>query len=156
MQIFVLSVILELLVIAAPFYMQLTVDEVVSRGDVRLMLTLALGFGLLTAINVATIALRSHITLIVQNALHFHMGARLFHHLVRLPLSFFEKRHIGDILSRFQSIEPIRNVLAEGLILAAIDGIMAVATLTMIFIYSAQLALGRAERLCCCTSSCGW
>jgi ATP-binding cassette, subfamily B, bacterial CvaB/MchF/RaxB len=132
-QVFALSVILELLVIAAPFYMQLTVDEVVARGDASLMLTLALGFGLLTAINVATFTLRSHIALVVQNAVHFHMGARLFHHLIRLPLSFFEKRHIGDVLSRFQSIEPIRNVLAEGLILAVIDGIMAVATLTMIF-----------------------
>ena len=69
------------------------------------------------------------------------MGARLFHHLVRLPLSFFEKRHIGDVLSRFNSIEPIRNALAEGMILAVIDGIMALATLAMIFIYSAQLAL---------------
>jgi ATP-binding cassette, subfamily B, bacterial CvaB/MchF/RaxB len=139
-QIFALSVILELLVVAAPFYMQLTVDEVVARGDGSLMFTLALGFGLLTAINVATFALRSHIALVVQNAVHFHMGARLFHHLVRLPLSFFEKRHIGDVLSRFQSIEPIRNVLAEGLILAAIDGIMAIATLTMIFLYSPRLA----------------
>ena len=140
-QIFVLSVILELFVVAAPFYMQLTVDEVVARGDASLMLTLALGFGLLTAINVATFALRSHIALVVQNAVHFHMGARLFHHLIRLPLSFFEKRHIGDVLSRFQSLEPIRNVLAEGLILAAIDGIMAIVTLTMIFLYSPQLAL---------------
>jgi ATP-binding cassette subfamily B protein RaxB len=140
-QIFALSVILELIVVAAPFYMQLTVDEVVARGDASLMLTLALGFGLLTAINVATFALRSHITLVVQNAVHFHMGARLFHHLVRLPLSFFEKRHIGDVLSRFQSIEPIRNVLAEGLILAAIDGLMAIATLVMIFVYSPRLAL---------------
>jgi ATP-binding cassette, subfamily B, bacterial CvaB/MchF/RaxB len=139
-QIFALSVILELLVIAAPFYMQLTVDEVVARGDSSLMLTLAIGFGLLTAINVATFALRSHIALVVQNAVHFHMGVRLFHHLIRLPLSFFEKRHIGDVLSRFQSIEPIRNVLAEGLILAAIDGIMAIATLTMIFLYSPRLA----------------
>jgi ATP-binding cassette, subfamily B, bacterial CvaB/MchF/RaxB len=139
-QIFALSVVLELLVVAAPFYMQLTVDEVVARGDASLMFTLALGFGLLTAINVVTFALRSHIALVVQNAVHFHMGARLFHHLIRLPLSFFEKRHIGDVLSRFQSIEPIRNVLAEGLILAAIDGIMATATLTMIFLYSARLA----------------
>jgi ATP-binding cassette, subfamily B, bacterial CvaB/MchF/RaxB len=140
-QIFVLSVILELLVVAAPFYMQLTVDEVIARGDASLMLTLALGFGLLTAINVATFALRSHIALVVQNAVHFHMGARLFHHLIRLPLSFFEKRHIGDVLSRFQSLEPIRNVLAEGLILATIDGIMASATLTMIFLYSVRLGL---------------
>jgi len=140
-QIFLLSVVLELLVVAAPFYMQLTVDEVVARGDSGLMLTLALGFGLLTAINVATMALRSQITLVVQNAVHFHMGARLFHHLIRLPLSFFEKRHIGDVLSRFQSIEPIRNALAEGMILATIDGIMAIITLTMIFIYSVRLAL---------------
>jgi ATP-binding cassette subfamily B protein RaxB len=140
-QIFVLSVILELLVIAAPFYLQLTVDEVIARGDASLMLTLALGFGLLTIINVVTYGLRSHIALVVQNGVHFHMGARLFHHLARLPLEFFEKRHIGDVLSRFQSLEPIRNVLAEGLILAAIDGTMALATLTMIFLYSARLGL---------------
>lgn len=139
-QIFALSIILELLIVAAPFYMQLTVDEVIARGDAGLMTTLALGFGLLTLINVGTYALRSHISLVVQNAVYFHMGARLFHHLVRLPLSFFEKRHIGDVLSRFQSIEPIRNVLAEGLILATIDGIMASVTLAMIFIYSAELA----------------
>lgn len=140
-QVFVLSVILEILVIAAPFYLQLTVDEVVARGDTDLMVALALGFGLLTIINIATTALRSHIVLIMQNAVHFKMGARLFHHLLRLPLSFFEKRHIGDVLSRFQSIEPIRDVLAEGLILAVIDGFMALATLAMIFIYSPKLAL---------------
>ncbi|GGC41510.1 ABC transporter [Siccirubricoccus deserti] len=140
-QIFLLSVILELLVVAAPFYMQLTVDEVVARGDTDLMLALALGFGLLMAIQVATNALRSHIMLVVQNAMHFQMGARLFHHLLRLPLEFFEKRHIGDVLSRFNSLTPIRTAMAEGLVLAAIDGIMALATLAMIFVYSAQLAL---------------
>ena len=140
-QIFALSVILELLVVAAPFYTQLAVDEVIARGDVDLLLALALGFGLLMAVQVVAAALRSHIMLVVQNALHFQMGARLFHHLLRLPLSYFEKRHIGDILSRFGSLTPIRTALAEGLILATIDGIMALATLTMLFVYSAKLAL---------------
>ncbi len=140
-QVFILSVILELLVIAGPFYMQLTVDEVITQGDVDLMLVLALGFGLLMAINVAAAALRSYVVVIVQSAVQFQIGARLFHHLIRLPLSFFEKRHIGDVLSRFHSIEPIRSVLAEGLILAVLDGIMAVATLAMIFLYSLRLAL---------------
>ena len=69
------------------------------------------------------------------------MGARLFRHLVRLPISYFEKRHIGDVLSRFISIEPIRNVLAQGLIVGLIDGIMAVATLVMMFIYSKTLTV---------------
>jgi ATP-binding cassette subfamily B protein RaxB len=140
-QIFILSIILELLVIAAPFYMQLTVDEVIARGDVDLLLVLALGFGLLSAISVASTAVRSHIILVLQNTLHLQIGARLFHHLLRLPIAYFEKRHIGDILWRFRSIEPIRNLFAEGLIAAAIDGLMAIATLVMIFVYSPRLAL---------------
>ena len=139
-QVFVLSAILEALVIAAPFYMQITVDEVIARGDADLLLVLALGFGLLTLITVATTALRSRIILAVQNFLHFRIGARLFHHLLRLPLAWFEKRHVGDVLSRFASIEPVRNLLAEGLIAAVIDGLMAVATLAMIFVYSPLLA----------------
>ena len=139
-QIFALSAILEVLVIAAPFYMQITVDEVIARGDADLLMVLALGFGLLTLITVATTALRSQVILVVQNFLHFQIGARLFHHLLRLPLAWFEKRHVGDVLSRFGSIEPVRNLLAEGLIAAVIDGLMALATLAMIFVYSPLLA----------------
>jgi ATP-binding cassette subfamily B protein RaxB len=120
--------------------MQLTLDEVIARGDVDLLLVLALGFALLVVIKTATTAVRSLILLVVQNVLHFHLGARLFHHLIRLPLSFFEKRHIGDLLSRFSSLQPIRNLLAEGLLAAALDGVMALITLVMILIYSPLLA----------------
>jgi ATP-binding cassette subfamily B protein RaxB len=140
-QILILSAILETFVIVSPFYLQLTVDEVIARGDTDLLIVLALGFGLLTVIKVASGCIRSLIILIVQNVLHFQIGARLFRHLVRLPLAYFEKRHIGDILSRFTSIEPIRSALAEGMVAATIDGLMAIATLAMIFVYSTQLAL---------------
>src|SRR6516165_3171341 len=140
-QILILSIVLEAFVIAAPFYLQLTIDEVIARGDADLLVVLALGFGLLTAIKVVSTAIRALIILIVQNTLHFQIGSRVFHHLLRLPMAYFEKRHIGDILSRFTSIEPIRSALAEGMIAAAIDGLMAVATLAMIFLYSTQLAL---------------
>src|ERR1700682_4436977 len=138
MQVVVLSVVTEIFILAAPFYMQLTVDEVIARGDVDLLLVLGLGFALLLLIKVASTATRSFIILILQNTLSFQIGARLFHHLVRLPLAYFEKRHIGDILSRFTSIEPIRNQLAEDLITGVIDGLMAIATLLMIFLYSVQ------------------
>src|SRR4051812_32583463 len=138
-QIFSLSFVLEICLIAAPFYMQLAMDQVIASGDVDLLVMLAVGFGLVTAISVAAKALRSLTTLSLQNTLHFAMGSRLFHHPVRLPLAYFEKRHIGDILSRFISLEPIRNVLAEGLITAAIDGLMGIVTLTVIFLYSPVL-----------------
>jgi ATP-binding cassette, subfamily B, bacterial CvaB/MchF/RaxB len=140
-QILALSLIIEICLIAAPFYFQIAIDQVIASGDVDLLVVLALGFGLVAAISVSARMLRSLIILFLQNTLHFAMGSRLFHHLVRLPLDYFEKRHIGDILSRFISLEPIRNIIAEGLITAAIDGVMGLITLTVIFIYSAVLGL---------------
>src|SRR5215204_1577669 len=138
-QIFALSIVLEICLIAAPFYLQVSVDQVIASGDIDLLLVLALGFGLVTAIGVAARSLRGLTSLSLQNTLHFAMGSRLFHHLVRLPLSYFEKRHIGDILSRFISLEPIRNVMTEALITGVIDGLMGVITLTVIFLYSPVL-----------------
>ncbi len=141
LQLLVLSLVLEILVIAGPFYLQLTIDEVVARGDVDLLLVLAFGFSLVIVLTVAVTWLRSLIVVIVQNTLHFAFGARLFRHLIRLPLSFFEKRHIGDVLSRFASIEPVRDLISESLIVAIIDGIMVALTLAVMFAYSTKLAL---------------
>lgn len=140
-QLLALSLALEILVLAGPFYLQVTVDEVIARGDTGLLTVLALGFALIGALTVAVTWLRSLIVIIIENTLHFAFGVQLFHHLIRLPLSFFEKRHIGDVLSRFTSIEPVRNLISEGLILAIIDGVMAALTLAMMFAYSAKLAL---------------
>lgn len=140
-QIFVLSAILEICLIAAPFYVQIALDQVIASGDADLLLVLALGFALVMAVSVAAKTLRGLTSLSLQNTLHFAMGSRLFHHLIRLPLDYFEKRHIGDILSRFISLEPIRNIVAQGLITATIDGLMSIATLTIIFIYSTLLGI---------------
>jgi ATP-binding cassette subfamily B protein RaxB len=140
-QLLALSLALEILVLAGPFYLQLTVDEVITRGDTDLLIVLALGFALVAALNVAVTWLRSLVVIILQNTLHFAFGARLFQQLIRLPLSFFEKRHVGDVLSRFTSIEPVRNLISEGLILALIDGVMAVMTLAIMLAYSIKLAL---------------
>jgi ATP-binding cassette subfamily B protein RaxB len=138
-QVFVLSFVLEILILSGPFYLQLAIDEVVARGDADLLFVLACG--LVAGLTVVVTAIRSLILLIIQNSLHLQMGLSLFRHLIRLPISYFEKRHIGDVLSRFLSLEPIRNVLAEGLIVGLIDGLMAVITFTMMFIYSKQLAV---------------
>jgi ATP-binding cassette subfamily B protein RaxB len=72
--------------------------------------------------------------------LSYQMAINLFRHLIKLPVNYFEKRHIGDIVSRFGSMEPIRSMITEGLIAGFIDGIMAVTTLVMMFVYSPVLA----------------
>jgi ATP-binding cassette subfamily B protein RaxB len=139
-QALVLSGVLQLVVLAAPFYMQLAVDEAVMKGDGGLLTALALGFGLLTLIHIGADWLRSHVLLFLSGALNFQMGASLFHHLVRLPLAWFEKRHIGDLVSRFRSAEPIQRLVSEGLVAALVDGVMATLTLVMILIYSPKLS----------------
>lgn len=140
MQLLALSVILQLFVLISPFYMQLVVDQVLTKFDTELLVALALGFGLFTLIYVATNALRSRIILFIGGMMSYQMMINLFRHLIRLPQDFFDKRHIGDIDSRFSSTEPIKRLLTEGLIAGLIDGAMAATTLLLMYIYSPVLA----------------
>ncbi len=140
-QVLVLSALLQIFALVAPFYMQLVVDEVLVKFDADFLLVLAIGFGLLVLIHTGTQALRGTVILYAANQLGFQMVANLFRHTLRLPLSWFEKRHIGDIVSRFSSTGPIRDLFTQGLVSAVVDGVMAVATLILIFVYSWKLGL---------------
>ena len=119
-----------------------------------LLSVLALGFGLAMLFNAVAGLLRSRILVYLQSRIAFDIGNGLFAHLLRLPLVFFERRHIGDLVSRFSSIEPIRNLLAEGLISALVDGAMAVLTAGMVFLYSARLGLVVLAAHCSSTPRC--
>jgi len=134
-----LSALLQVVALAMPFYMQLVVDEVLTKFDTDLLVVLALGFGMLVLINAATTALRQYVILYAGNQLSFQMVANLFRHLMILPLPWFEKRHIGDVVSRFSSTQPIRELFTEGLVAAIIDGMMALTTLVLLFVYSTTL-----------------
>lgn len=140
-KVFILSLLLQMFAIAGPYYIQLVVDEVVLSYDRNLLVVLAVGFGMLMLIEVITGAVRSILLLHFGNLMSIQLGANLFHHLIRLPLQYFEKRHIGDIVSRFSSLQRVKELLTEGVIEALIDGIMAFATLIMIFLYSPKLSL---------------
>jgi ATP-binding cassette, subfamily B, bacterial CvaB/MchF/RaxB len=140
-QALVLSVIVQLFVLVSPFYMQLAVDDAVGKGDSGLLIALAIGFGLFTLINVAATALRSFVSLQLGNVITFQMVVGLFHHLMRLPLPYFERRHIGDLISRFSATQPIKDLITEGLVAVLVDGVMAIATLALMIAYSWLLAL---------------
>ena len=135
-----LSVLLQLAALASPFYLQIAVDNVVPSADRDLLLMLAIGFGGLALINLVTAWLRA-LTLVGLNAsLSYQIIVNLFRHLVRLPLSWFEKRHVGDVISRFGSTRPITQLLSQGMIAAFIDGLMALMTLALMVVYSPLLA----------------
>lgn len=140
-QTLLLSIVLQAFVLASPYYMQLAIDRVLPAQDFDLLALLAIGFGLFMLVNTGANLLRSFVLLWAGTSLGYGLAANIARRLFRLPVSWFEKRHVGDVLSRFQSIAPIQNLLVTGAVAALIDGVMAVLTLTVMFFYSVTLAL---------------
>lgn len=140
-QIFVLAGALELFSIISPLFLQLTVDKVLAAFDRDLLFTLGIGFMLLIALQSCLGALRSWTTLYFGISLKLQWYANLFSHLVRLPVSFFEKRYFGDILSRFDGAEAIQRTLTNNFIEAVLDGLISIFVLAVMFFYSRKLAL---------------
>jgi ATP-binding cassette subfamily B protein RaxB len=140
-QIFALAAALELFSIISPLFLQLTVDKVLASFDHNLLFTLGLGFMLLIALQSLLGALRSWTTLYFGISLKLQWYANLFSHLVRLPVSFFEKRYFGDILSRFDGAEAIQRTLTNNFIEAILDGLISIFVLAVMFFYSQMLAL---------------
>lgn len=140
-QILVLSLVLQAFVLASPYYMQIAVDNALPALDHDLLTVLAIGFGLFTLINAGASLLRSFVLMVAGTSLGFGLASNVARRLFRLPIDWFEKRHTGDILSRFQSITPIQNMLTQGAVAALVDGVMALLTLGLMFWYSPLLAL---------------
>lgn len=135
-----LSLVLQAFVLASPFYLQLAVDEAVLQGDGGLLAALATGFLLLTIIKLAADFIRARVLVAMGQVIGFQVVVNLFHHLVRLPVEWFARRHIGDLVSRFGATRPITELLSQGLVAAVVDGLMAILTLAMILLYSRSLA----------------
>ncbi len=141
LQTVVLSLVLEAFVLASPYYMQVALDDALPALDRDLLTVLALGFGLFTIINAGASLLRSFVLLSAGTALGYGIASNVARRLFRLPVSWFEKRHIGDVLSRFQSVAPIQQFMTQGALSAIIDGTLAIFTLALMFFYSSELTL---------------
>ncbi|MDE1329479.1 peptidase domain-containing ABC transporter [Vibrio aestuarianus] len=138
---FSLSLILQIITLLSPYYMQWVIDNVLLSNDEPLLTVLAVGFIILIVIKTIVSSLRSWIVLRFSSSLNLQIGANLFRHLLKLPMSYFEKRHIGDIVSRFGSLSTIREMLTKELIETVIDGLMASIVLIMMFLYNTKLAI---------------
>jgi ATP-binding cassette subfamily B protein RaxB len=135
-----LSGMAQLFALTSPFYIQVVVDEVLVKHDADLLLVLAVGFLLLTLFSVLSRAIRSLAELHLVNQLNLLFGIRLFAHLIRLPLEYFEKRHIGDVLSRFASLKPLQELVSGSAVATLIDGVLATGALALMCLYSPMLA----------------
>lgn len=138
-QVMLLSLCLEVFALVSPFFMQLVVDHAIASADTNLLTVLALGFFLLMLIQLAVSTFRSWVIVYLTTSLNLQVSSNLFAHLLKLPMDYFEKRHFGDITSRFGSMGTIQSFITSSFIQVVLDGIMVIATLLMMLIYAPTL-----------------
>jgi ATP-binding cassette subfamily B protein RaxB len=137
----VLALVLQLFAVLAPFFMQWVIDQALVSQDRDLVAVLGMGFLLLAIVQAGVTALRAWVLMVLGVTLNMQMLGKLFRHLIRLPMAWFEKRHMGDIMSRFESLNTIQRSMTTSLMEALIDGVMALVTLGVMLFYSVPLAL---------------
>lgn len=140
-QLFLLSLVLQVFSLTAPVLNQMVIDDVISKGDLDLLTVLIIGITLMLLIQIATSLLRGIVSMHFSALLSLQMGSNLLLHLLRLPIPWFEKRHLGDIASRFGSLKPIQDFLSNGIVSVGLDGLMSITTLVVMFIYSPPLTV---------------
>lgn len=139
----VLGVTLALQVVAftLPFQMQLVIDEGILRSDLGIISVVALSFAGIYILQALIEILRGWLLLLFGQLLSYQLVGNVVRHLMRLPSDWFEKRAIGDIISRITSATTIQDILTKGVVAALIDGVMAIASVAILIAYSPLLAI---------------
>ena len=139
-QILILALALEIFSLISPFFMQWVIDHVIVSADRDLLTVLAIGFAILMCLQQLISVFRSWIMMYMSTHLNVQWRANVFNHLINVPVSYFERRSLGDVVSRFGSIDSIQRTLTSTFLEAILDGLMTVFTLILMFIYSPKLA----------------
>ncbi|TXH74679.1 MAG: peptidase domain-containing ABC transporter [Lysobacteraceae bacterium] len=134
-----LAAAIEIIVLCHPLYTQLVIDHALAASDHALLVTLLLGFALLLMTRVLLSFLRDWMVLKLSIGLRYQWGSSVFWKLLKLPVDYFQKRHTGDIMSRFQSLDMIQQSISHGVIGAALDLILLVFALSVMLVYSPRL-----------------
>lgn len=140
-QVLLFALALEAFALLSPLFLQLVIDNVLISADRDLLITLAVGFALVMIVQQALSAIRSWVLLYMSTTLSLQWRANVFSHLIRLPIQYFEKRHLGDVVSRFETTDVIQRTLTTSFLEAILDGVMTVATLLIMFLYSPTLSM---------------
>lgn len=141
LKIVTLALVFEFCVLCASFLPQIIIDHVIPSQDVNLLYLIVIGFGLLLLFRIGVNFIRGWTVMAVSASFNLQWNARIFHHLMSLPIPFFEKRNLGDIISRFESMGSIENIITKQLISLLLDGLFAIGALMMMFMYSLQITI---------------
>lgn len=139
-QVFIIALTLQLIMLIAPLFTQWIVDGAILSTDFTLLWVLLIGAVLVNMIRIGLDLARGWLGIVASTQFGIQWAARVMAHLLSLPVQWFECRHTGDVISRFQSVQSIQQIVTGKLVEVMLDGLLAVLLLIVMLFYSPKLA----------------
>ena len=139
LKIFAFSVVIEAIGLIMPAGTQLVMDHAIPAGEKGLLSLICTGLIFFILLRAAVSMCRAWSTLVMGTVINVQWQSGLFTHLLRLPLSYFERRKLGDIHSRFASLDVLQSTFTTSVVGAIMDGIMLIGVFLMMLLYGGHL-----------------
>jgi subfamily B ATP-binding cassette protein HlyB/CyaB len=133
------SFFIQIFALVTPLFFQVVVDKVLTHKVYSTLYVLVAGLALVSIFDVVLQYLRTYALSHSTNRIDVELGRRLFHHLLRLPLAYFETRPAGQTVARVRELENIRSFLTGQALFSAIDLVFAFVFIAVLFAYSVKL-----------------
>jgi subfamily B ATP-binding cassette protein HlyB/CyaB len=138
-EVLVASFFLQLFALVSPLFFQVVIDKVLVHRALTTLDVLVVGLVAISVFETALGILRTYLFSHTTNRIDVELGARLFRHLVALPMAYFQARRVGDSVARVRELENIRNFLTSSALTLVIDLFFTLVFLAVMFFYSPLL-----------------
>ncbi|MFF9550749.1 type I secretion system permease/ATPase [Methylobacterium fujisawaense] len=135
------SLFIQLFALATPLFFQLVVDKVLVHKGLETLVVLVVGLAVVGLFDALLQYLRTYALSHTASRIDAELGSRLFEHLLRLPIGYFETRQTGQTVARMRELETVRQFLTGQGVSSVIDTGFALVLVAVLFLYSAKLAL---------------
>ncbi len=135
------SFFLQVFAVISPLFFQVVIDKVLVHRSMSTLDVLVIGLVALTVFETVLDTLRVYLFAHTTNRIDVELGARLFRHLMALPIAYFQTRRVGDSVARVRELENIRQFLTSSALTLVIDLLFTVVFLAVMFYYSTTLTL---------------
>ncbi len=140
-EVLLITLALNLLGLASPLLFQNVIDKVLAHNTMTTLMVLTIGMVAVALWEVAFSWIRTRVFSETSQKIDVELGARIFRHMLALPLTYFEQRRVGDTVTRVRQIETIREFLTNASLSVLVDPIFTLVFLVAMFFYSPALTL---------------
>jgi subfamily B ATP-binding cassette protein HlyB/CyaB len=140
-EVLLISFMLQLFALVSPLFFQVVMDKVLVHKGMTTLDVLVIGLVAVVIFESALNGLRSYVFSHTTSRIDVELGARLFRHLVQLPLAYFQARRVGDSVARVRELENIRSFLTGNALTVLLDVLFSVVFIAVMLLYSVPLTL---------------